>query len=257
MAAGFTLGARLRAGETVFTGWCGLAAPILAETIARDGFAAVTLDQQHGLYDMANTAQAIAGIRLAGAAPLVRVPLGDFAVVSRVLDFGAEGVIAPMINTPQDAHALVSAGKYPPIGERSWGPHRATILAGMSDQKVYLRDANALTVIFAMIETRQALDNLEAIVSTPGIDGVFLGPSDLLIALSNGAVVDPFSAEVDREATRILEAAKKAGKIPGAYTHSGERAAELAKRGFRFIAVSSDLAMLRAGVAEQVKKLKG
>ena len=257
MASGFSLGPKLRASETVFTGWCGLAAPILAETIAREGFAAVTLDQQHGLYDMANTAQAIAGIRLAGAAPVVRVPLGDFAVVSRVLDFGAEGVIAPMINTAQDARALVSAAKYPPVGERSWGPHRATILAGMSDQKVYLRDANTLTVIFAMIETRQALDNLEAIVSTPGIDGLFLGPSDLSIALSKGAVVDPLSAEVDREAMRILEAAKKAGKIPGAYAHSGERAAELAKHGFRFIAVSSDLAMLRAGVAEQMKKLKG
>ena len=114
MASGFTLGPKLRAGETIFTGWCGLAAPIIAETIAREGFAAVTLDQQHGLYDMANTAQAIAGIRSAGAAPIVRVPLGDFAVVSRVLDFGAEGVIAPMINTAEDARTFAAAAKSPP-----------------------------------------------------------------------------------------------------------------------------------------------
>ncbi len=166
--SGFTLARRLRAGETVFTAWCGLAAPIVAETIAREGFSAVTLDQQHGLYDMASTAAAIAGIRMAGSAPIVRVPLGDFAVVSRVLDFGAEAVIAPMINTMEDARAFVAAAKYPPAGERSWGPHRATILAGMPDQKVYLREANALTLTFAMIETRAALANMDAIAATRG-----------------------------------------------------------------------------------------
>src|SRR5918999_5612293 len=100
MAASFTLAARLRAGETVHSGWCALGAPIVAELIARAGFGAITLDQQHGLYTMDSTAAGIAAVHMAGAAPLVRVPLGDVAVVSRVLDFGAEGVIAPMINTP-------------------------------------------------------------------------------------------------------------------------------------------------------------
>src|SRR5271156_1498141 len=97
----FTLAKRLRAGETVFSGWCGLPYPIVAETIGRDGFPAVTLDSQHGLWDLNAIPVAIAALRQAGAAPIVRVPVGDFATVSRVLDFGAEGIIAPMINTLQ------------------------------------------------------------------------------------------------------------------------------------------------------------
>ena len=192
-ATEFSLARRLQAGETIHSGWCGLPYPIVAELVGREGFPAVTLDGQHGLWDTASILAAIAQVRLAGAAPIVRIPVGEFASVSRALDFGAEGIIAPMINTPADARAYVSFAKFPPIGERSWGPHRATTLARMADQKIYLRDANALTVTFAMIETRTALDNVEAIAATPGIDGLFLGPADLSIALSNGADVDPMA----------------------------------------------------------------
>jgi 4-hydroxy-2-oxoheptanedioate aldolase len=187
----------------------------------------------------------------------VRIPVGAFAMVSRALDFSAEGVIAPMINTVADAQAYVSFAKFPPIGERSWGPHRATTLAGMPDQKVYLRQANDLTMTFAMIETRTALGNVEAIAATPGIDALFLGPADLSIALTNGGEVDPMAAQVDREIDRITAAAAKAGKIMGAYCHSAERALALAKRGVRFLAVGSDMGFLRAGAATAIKGLTG
>ena len=253
----FTLANRLRSGETVFSGWCGLPYPIVAETIGRDGFPAVTLDSQHGLWDLNAILMTIAAIRQVGAAPIVRVPVGDFATVSRVLDFGAEGIIVPMINTPADARALAAAAKYPPIGERSWGPHRATTLAGLADQSVYLREANDHVITLAMIETRTALKNLDAIVDTPGVDGLFLGPSDLSIALTDGKTLDPLSKEVDLELDRILAAAQRAKKIPGAYCHSAERAAALAKRGVKFLAVSSDLGFLRAGAAAAMKVLKG
>jgi len=255
--ANFSLARRLRAGETVFSGWCGLPYPIVAELVGREGFSAVTLDGQHGLWDTAAVVTAIAQLNLAGAAPIMRIPVGEFATVSRALDFGAEGIIAPMINTVADAGAYASFAKYPPIGERSWGPHRATTLAAMPDQKVYLREANNLTVTFAMIETRTALDNVEAIAATPGIDALFLGPADLSIALSNGADVDPMAAVVDRELDRITAAATKAGKIMGAYCHSAERAVALAKRGVRFLAVGSDMGFLRAGAAAALKALKG
>jgi 4-hydroxy-2-oxoheptanedioate aldolase len=253
----FTLAGRLRAGETVFSGWCGLPYPIVAETLGRDGFPAVTLDSQHGLWDLGAVLNAVAAVRQGGAAPIVRVPVADFAMVSRALDFGAEGIIAPMINTPEDARAFAAAAKYPPIGERSWGPHRATTLAGLPDQSVYLREANDHVVTLAMIETRTALKNLDAIVDTPGIDGLFLGPSDLSIALTDGKTLDPLSKDVDRELDRILAAAQRAKKVPGAYCHSADRAVALAKRGVRFLAVSSDLAMLRAGAAAALKVLKG
>jgi 4-hydroxy-2-oxoheptanedioate aldolase len=254
--AAFSLARRLRAGETVFTAWCGLSSPLVAEALAREGFGAVTIDQQHGLWDTAATVSAIAAIHHAGAAPIVRVPLAQFPTVSRVLDFGAEGVIAPLINAPADAAAFAAAAKFPPLGERSWGPHRAMTLGGMSDPKAYLREANNLTVTIAMIETRAALDNLDSILATPGIDAIFVGPSDLSIALSNGTLLDPHSPDVERALDKIVAAAQKAGKIPGAYCQNAERAVALARRGFRFCAVGSDLQFLRAGAAGEVKTLK-
>src|SRR5499427_10222069 len=199
MADTFTLARRLKAGETVYTGWCGLPYPLLPEIIAREGFSAVTIDGQHGLWDTAAIVAGVAAVRQGGAAPVVRVPVGGFASISRALDFGAEGIIAPMINTEADARALAGFAKFPPIGERSWGPHRATTLAGLTDQSIYLREANDHIITLAMIETRTALDNVEAIAATPGIDALFLGPADLSIALSKGANVDPMSGEVDRE----------------------------------------------------------
>ena len=253
----FSLARRLRAGETVYSGWCGLAAPLLAEVIGREGFGAVTIDMQHGLWDITQVVGAIASIRQGGAAPVVRVPLSDFPTASRALDFGAEGIISPMINTPADARAFVAATKYPPIGERSWGPHRATMLAGLADQKVYLNEGNDLTFTLAMIETRAALDNVADIAAMRGIDGLFLGPSDLSIALSQGATLDPMSPDVDRELERIAQAARQAGKILGAYCHTAERAVTLAKHGVRFLAVGSDLGFLRAGAAAALKTLKG
>ncbi len=252
----FSFARRLHAGETVFSGWCSLPYPLVAETVGREGFSAVTIEAQHGLWDLNAILTGIAAVRQGGAAPLVRVPVGDFAMVSRVLDFGAEGIIAPMINTAADARALAAAAKYPPVGERSWGPHRATTLAGLTDQSIYLREANEHVIALAMIETRAALDNLDAILDTPGIDGLFVGPSDLSIALSGGKTLDPLSKEVERELDRIVAAAQKAGKIPGAYCHSAERAVALAKRGVRFLAVMSDLAFIRAGVAAAMKVLK-
>src|SRR6476659_4603458 len=163
----FSLARRLRAGETVHSGWFGLSCPIVAELLGREGFPAVTLGGQHGLWETGSIVSGVAQVRQSGAAAIVRIPVGEFATASRALDFGAEGIIAPMINTPSDARAYVSFAKFPPIGERSWGPHRATTLANMPDQKVYLREANDLTVTFAMIETRTALDNVEAIAATP------------------------------------------------------------------------------------------
>jgi len=252
----FTLARRLRAGETVFSAWCSLPYPIVAEMLGREGFAAVTLEAQHGLWDTASLLTGVAAVRQAGVAPIVRVPVNDFALASRVLDFGAEALIAPMINTAADARAFAAAAKYPPVGERSWGPHRATILAGLADQSVYLREANEHVITLAMIETGTALGNVEAILETPGIDGVFVGPSDLSIALSHGKNLDPLAKDVDHAIDRVAAAADKAGRIPGAFCHTAERAVALGKRGVRFLAVMSDLALLRAGAAAALKVLK-
>ena len=255
-ATAFSLAGRLKAGETVYSGWCGLPAPIVAELVGREGFPAVTLDAQHGLWDIATLVAGIAQVRQGGAAAMVRIPVGQFATASRALDFGAEGIIAPMINTPADARAYVSFTKFPPLGERSWGPHRATTLAGITDQKTYLRDANEMVVTFAMIETREAMNNLAAIAAVPGIDVLFVGPSDLSIALTDGATVDPHSVAVEVALEKVVAAARGAGKIAGLYCISAERALACTRRGFRFMAVGSDLGFLRAGTAAASKALR-
>jgi 4-hydroxy-2-oxoheptanedioate aldolase len=252
----FTLARMLHKGDTVYAGWCSLPYPIIAELVGRGGFPAVVLDLQHGLWDTASILAGIAAVHQSGSAPIVRVPIGDFAMVSRALDFGAEGIIAPMINTAADARAFVAAAKFPPMGERSWGPHRSMIFSGIADPKVYLRKANDLTMTFAMIETRRALDNLDAIVTTPGIDGVFVGPFDLSIALTDGKSVDPDSEDVDAALTKIVKTTNKAGKIAGIYSHTSTRTIALAKRGFRFISAGSDMGFLRTGLAATQSELK-
>jgi 4-hydroxy-2-oxoheptanedioate aldolase len=254
---GFPLAARLRAGETVYSSWCSLASPIVAEMTAREGFSTAVVDQQHGLWDSTQAHTAIASIRQAGGSPIVRVPLDDFGGVSRMLDWGAEGVIMPMINNVEAAKHFVSVAKFPPVGDRSWGPHRATMLGGIADQKVYLREANNLTLTLAMIETQEALDNMEAIAAVPGIDMLFVGPGDLSIALTKGADVDPGGKLVDAALVKIVAAAKKSGKLVGAFTATPERAKQCAAMGFTFITVGSDIMFLRAGIAANVKGLKG
>jgi 4-hydroxy-2-oxoheptanedioate aldolase len=254
---GFSLAARLRAGETIHAGWCSLPYPIVAELIGREGFPAIALDMQHGLWDTTSLVAGIASVRQAGAAPVVRVPVGDFGGVSRVLDFGAEAVIAPMINTGADACAFTAAAKFPPVGERSWGPHRAIMLAGIPEQKDYLREANDATLALAMIETREALANVDAIAGTLGIDALFLGPADLSIALSDGAKLDAMGKEVDEAIDRMLAAAGKAGKMVGAFCPTPARAVALAGRGVRFLAIPGDIAFIRSAAGAAVKALKG
>ena len=255
--AAFSLARRLRAGETVFTAWCGLASPPAAEAIAREGFGAVVLDMQHGLWDVASLIAGINALHLANAAAVVRVPLADFATVSRALDCGAEAIIAPMINDASDARAFASAAKYPPRGERSWGPQRAMALQGRGAATEYLREANEETLTLAMIETPTALNNVDEIARTDGIDALFIGPYDLSTALSAGASQDFTAPEVERAIDEIGAAATKAGKIPGIYCGDPERALAMAKRGFRFIAVGSDLGLLRAGASAMLKALQG
>lgn len=253
----YSLARRLAAGETVHTGWCTVPSPIVAETLAREGFGAVSIDQQHGLWGTDGMVAAMGAIRAAGAAPLVRIPLGAYAVASRALDMGAEGIVAPMINTLADAKAFVGATKFPPLGERSWGPMRAMTLAGIGDAKSYLREANDNIVTLAMIETKTAMANIDAIAAVPGIDVLFVGPSDLSIGLSDGAELDPHSRTVEDAIDRIVAACNKAGKVAGLYCANAERAVACARRGIRFLAVGSDLGFLRAGTAAQVKTLKG
>lgn len=173
-----SLSSRLRAGETVLSAWSSLPEPLTVEILAHSAFDAVTLDMQHGGHDEASILRSLGLVLNAGKPPVVRIPVGRFDMASRALDFGAHAVIAPMINSVDDARRFAAAMKYPPVGERSWGVFRANADYGAPGSNDYLTTANHDTLAFAMIETRDAYDALDAILDVRGIDGVFVGPSD-------------------------------------------------------------------------------
>jgi 4-hydroxy-2-oxoheptanedioate aldolase len=250
-----TLAERIRRGECVFSAWVGLNEPMIAEQLAREGFDAVVMEMQHGAVDVTGALRGVAAVAGAGKPAIVRIPIGDFPTASRVIDAGAAAVIAPMINSASEAREFASFMKFPPIGQRSWGPRAVLALTGY-DPSDYLRHANDFTLAIAMVETREAIAALDSILATPGIDGVFVGPSDLSIALSNGGTIDPQSADVDAAMTKIVAAAKAHGKFAAAFCHTGERANELARRGFALCSVASDQLLLRLAARQELAKAK-
>jgi len=243
---------RLRGGSPALAAWCGLPEPAVPALLAREAFDAVVLDTQHGAIDFAAALRAVPLVAAAGKPAVVRIPVGDFATASRFLDAGASGVIAPMINTIEDAQRFARFMKFPPVGERSWGPHGALALSGLQPA-TYFEAANSLSVAFAMVETRESLVIIDEILAVPGIDGIFIGPSDLSIALSAGRDMNPASAEVEKALDHALARTRAAGKLAAIYAASGERAAELARRGFHMVSIASDTALLRAGAQMALK----
>lgn len=241
-----SLSERFGRGETVLSAWCGLSGTSNAAALAREAFDAVTIDMQHGPISLDDAIKSIPLINAAGKPALARVPVGEFQNVSRLLDAGASGVIAPMVNTMADAHAFAAYAKYPPMGERSWGSYAGLGNSGL-DQNTYLAKANSFSMAFAMIETREAMAICGDILALPGIDGVFIGPSDLSIALSGGTSVDPMSKAVDEAVSEVVRQATKAGKPVALYAHTAERARDFLKLGAKMICIQSDLGFLKAG----------
>ena len=223
----------------------------VAEALAREEFDAVTLDLQHGGLDFIGAAQAIAAVALAGKPTIARIPVDDFALASRLVDAGAAAIIAPMIDDAATARRFAEQVKFPPVGQRSWGPGAAQALTGLTGL-AYLRGANAVTLAIAMIETREALAGLEAILDTPGIDGVFVGPNDLSIALSRGEAIEPDSDAIERALAEVAKQAAARRKFAGLYCADGRRAKWAAARGFALCSVSSDLNLMRAAARAEL-----
>ena len=255
--ARFDLARRLRAGETVYAAWCASPRRWWPKPSRATALPPSSSICSTGCGTPRSIIAGIGAVYHAGASPVVRVPLNDFAFVSRALDFGAEAIIAPMINSAADARKFAAVAKFPPLGERSWGPQRAMTLQGKTATVDYLREANDGTLTMAMIETPMALAQVDSIAETPGIDALFIGPYDLSTVADGGKAQDVQAAEVERAIDQICAAATKAGKIPGIYCNGAERALAMAKRGFRFVTVGGDVGYLRDGIAAQVKTLKG
>jgi 4-hydroxy-2-oxoheptanedioate aldolase len=245
------LAASLAAETPVLCAWVGMNEPAVAEALAREAFDAVVLDLQHGAFDFPGASRAILSVALAGKPSVVRTPVGEFSLVSRLLDAGAAGVIAPMINGRDDARRLVAFTKFPPLGERSWGPRAVLPLSGL-EAPAYLGAANAMTQTIAMIETRAALEALDDILGVDGVNGVFVGPSDLSIALSGGPRVEPRGEALMTAATRIVERAKAHGKYAAMFCFDGADARAMAALGFKLCSVSSDQTLLRGAARSEL-----
>jgi 4-hydroxy-2-oxoheptanedioate aldolase len=247
MAALF-LDERLSDPRPLYFTWSMMPGAVGAEAMARTPFEACLIDMQHGLVGFADMLAMMTAMHKAGKPVLVRPPLGDAGTQAKALDAGAAGLVVPMINTAEDARALVSTTKYPPLGERSWGAYLAVAASGLAPAD-YLAPANRLFKSFAMIETGLALENLGAIAATPGIDGLFVGPHDLCISLTGGAAPDARHPKVQAVLPRIVQAAREAGIVPGIYAANPQLAREFAAMGFRLIAVGSDASFLAGGAA--------
>jgi 4-hydroxy-2-oxoheptanedioate aldolase len=245
------LGERLAGEGRALCAWVTMNEPAVAEALAREAFDAIVLDMQHGAIDFDGAMRSILAVALAGKPTIARVPVGGFALASQLMDAGAGGILAPMINSGEDARRLVEFVKFPPLGQRSWGPRAALPLSGL-DAPAYLTAANAMTQAIAMIETRAALDALDDILSVEGLDGVYVGPSDLSIALSNGRAVEPRGAEVMAEARRVVERAKAHRKYAAMFCFDGADARAMQALGYRLCTIASDQALLRSAARSEL-----
>ena len=240
------------ADQTVVNGWLAIPDSFSAEVMAHQGWDALTIDLQHGVVDYAAMLGMLQAISTTDTVPMVRVPWLEPGIIMKSLDAGAYGLICPMVNTRDEAAKLVSYARYAPKGCRSFGPIRASMYAGAD----YPQKANDTVVVFAMIETAQAVDNLDAILSVEGLDAIYVGPSDLSLTLGCRPVIDDVDAPAAQAIAHIAERAKAHGVFCG--IHNGVPAQALAreKLGYRFVTVSSDARLLASGSLQLLAEMR-
>lgn len=247
-----TLAERLNSGTVSFTAWSGVPDTLTVEIVSRLGFEVVTLDMQHGAHHEDSVARCIPSITGPGRHPVIRIPVGRFDMASRALDLGAEAVIAPMINSVEDARRFAAAMKYPPLGERSWGPTFGFPRSGVKDYAQWLATQNTATISFAMIETRAAYGLVDEILDVPGIDGVFVGPSDFSIAWTGGAALNPNLEDMMGAVADIGSRARKAGKFAAIFAVDPKVSGRYASMGYQMIALGNEQAYMRLGAENMI-----
>jgi 4-hydroxy-2-oxoheptanedioate aldolase len=242
-------------GRASLNGWLSIGNPFTAEIMAAQGYDSVTIDVQHGALDYSHALPMFQAMRHSGVVPLARVPWLEPGIIMKMLDAGAYGIICPMVNTPEQAAEFVSYMRYPPLGQRSFGPTRVSFAAGAN----YASEANGEILAFAMVETARAMDNLEAIAATPGLDGIYVGPADLSLSLSEGRLAPGFDREEPEMIAalkRIVAACRKAGIRAALHCGAPEYAARAIGWGFDMTTVSGDSRLLAAAAAGSVRRFR-
>lgn len=241
-------------GGGAVNGWLSIGSPFVAEIMAAQGYDSLTIDLQHGALDYRDALGMFQAMRASGVAPLARVAWLDPGAIMKALDAGAYGIICPMVSTAEQAAAFVAAMRYPPEGTRSYGPTRVSFAA-----PGYYAAANGQVVALAMIETAEAVENLAAILATPGLDGVYVGPADLTLGVTGGRLAPGFDRtepEMDAVIGQVLAAAKAAGRRAGIHCGGPDYAAAALARGFDLVTVSNDVRLLAGAAGASVKQVR-
>ncbi len=244
---------RMRQRPALYGGWISIPNALVTETVARVGFDYICLDLQHGFIDYQIAVQLLQLIGLGQSVPIVRPPLNDTTWIGRLLDAGAMGLIIPMINSVEDAQAAVDATRYAPHGTRSWGPVRPLMHTTATD---YLQKGQFEIAVMPMIETVSALNDVEKIVQVEGVNGVYVGPSDLHLALGLEPSYDSDHPRFVEAIDHVLATCQKAGVFVGIHG-TAELAPKRFAQGFRMINAAADLAILKSGMTHALKNAQG
>lgn len=239
------------AGKPAINGWCSIGNPFTAEIMAAQGFDSITIDMQHGALDYAALLPMFQAMRASGATLMARVPWLEPGIIMKALDAGAYGIICPMVNTAGEAARFVSYMRYPPLGQRSFGPTRVSFAAGAN----YAAEANGNMLAFAMIETAEGMANLDAIAATPGLDGIYVGPADLTLSLSQGRLAPGFDREEPEMIAAlhsIVAACKRNGIRAALHCGTPDYAARAIGWGFDMTTVGGDARFLAAAAGAAV-----
>lgn len=232
-------------GRAVTNCWLTLPGSLATEILSHQGWDSLTIDLQHGQADYAGMCAMLTAISTTDAVPLVRVPWNDPGDIMRALDAGAYGIICPNVDTAEECERFVSACRYAPQGTRSVGPKRAMLYGGAD----YLSKANETLLTIAQVESARALANVQAIAAVKGLDVIFIGPTDLGLSLGREPKADQTDPVVVKAIDEILAAAKSAGKRAAIYCKSVAYAKAMIAKGFDFVVVTSDEALLSSGAA--------
>ncbi len=240
-------------GRKTFGVWSMMPDAFGAELIARAGYDYVCVDGQHGLADFSSMVSSFQSVGASGATPLARVLSNDAGLIGRVLDAGALGVIVPLVNDAEEAARAIAACRYPPDGVRSYGPVRATEVVGSKVPE----DLAGEVLCFVMVETREGLEQVEEIAATPGLDGIYIGPSDLAISLDLAPTLE-ITEKAHVEAVRRIRAACEEHEIVcGIHCGSGEWARKHVETGFEMVTVTMDTKLLTEAARRELEVARG
>jgi 4-hydroxy-2-oxoheptanedioate aldolase len=241
-----------REDKAVVNGWLAIPSTFSAETMAHQGWDSLTIDMQHGVVDYQMAVNMLTAVSTTNTVPMVRVPWLDPGIIMKSLDAGAYAVICPMINSRAEAEKLVSYVRYAPRGVRSFGPIRALLYGGAD----YPAKANDTVIPFAMIETKQALENLDDILSVEGLDAIYVGPADLSLTLGCTPKFDQEEKPVVEAIDYIIAKAKQHGVFAGIHNGTPEYAQRMIAKGFRFVTLGSDARLMAAGAQQTLAKMR-